>query len=76
MKLSSMKKFTDYNGPQGLFIATGEKIVPLESTEGISSVAQSAMLSSLGGGPEAMKYQVSVKASVAVAAEFDAEPLF
>ncbi len=71
-----MTEFLDYNGPQGLFVATGDKIVPLASAEGLSSVAQSAMLSSLGGGANAQKYQVSVKKSVAKAAEFDAKTLF
>lgn len=71
-----MKKFSDYKGPQGLYVATGNKIIPLESAEGISSVAQSAMLSSLGGSVEATAYQKSVKASVAAASEFDPKPLF
>jgi hypothetical protein len=66
------KAFTDYDGPQGLHVATGKKILPLDSVEGISAVAQSAMLTSLGSTPEAKQYQDAVEHSLAVAHELDA----
>ncbi len=70
----SHKTFTDYDGPTGLFVATGEKILPLDSVEGISAVAQSAMLTSLGSTPEAKEYQAAMRHSLAVAHEVDAHP--
>jgi hypothetical protein len=66
------KTFTDYEGPQGLFVATGEAILPLDSVEGISAVAQSAMLTSLGSTPAAKQYQAAMKHSLAVAHGIDA----
>jgi hypothetical protein len=66
------KAFSDYAGPQGLHVATGKKILPLDSVEGISAVAQSAMLTSLGSTPEAKQYQDAVQSSLAVAHELDA----
>jgi hypothetical protein len=49
-------KFRDYNGPTGAYIATGKRIVPLDSAEGIAALGHSAMLSALGTGPEADRY--------------------
>ncbi|HSS04051.1 MAG TPA: hypothetical protein VLK89_02535 [Solirubrobacterales bacterium] len=66
------KTFIDYDGPTGLYVATGEKILPLDSVEGISAVAQSAMLTSLGSTPEAKEYQAAMQHSLAVAHEVDA----
>lgn len=66
------KTFSDYDGPTGLFVATGEKILPLDSVEGLSAVAQSAMLTSLGSTPEAKEYQVAMQHSLAVAHDVDA----
>jgi hypothetical protein len=65
------KKFIDYDGPKGLFVATGAKILPLDSVEGISAVAQSAMLTSLGSTPEAKQYQDAMQHSLAVAHDLD-----
>lgn len=67
-----MKKFTDYNGPQGLFVATGNKILPLDSAEGISAIAQSAMLTSLGSSPAAAQYQAKVQKSLKVTHDLEA----
>jgi hypothetical protein len=67
------KTFIDYDGPTGLFVATGEKILPLNSVEGISAVAQSAMLTSLGSTPEAKEYQAAMHHSLAIAHEVDAQ---
>jgi hypothetical protein len=65
------KNFSDYHGPTGLYVATGEKVLPLDSVEGISAVAQSAMLTSLGSTPAAKEYQAAMKHSLAVAHEID-----
>jgi hypothetical protein len=65
------KKFIDYDGPTGLYVATGEKVVPLESAEGISAVAQSAMLTSLGSSPEAKQYEAAMHQSLAAAHDVD-----
>ena len=67
------KVFTDYKGPTGLYVATGEKILPLNSVEGISAVAQSAMLTSLGSTPKAKQYQAAMQQSLAVAHQVDVE---
>jgi hypothetical protein len=69
------KKFIDYDGPTGLFVATGEKVVPLDSAEGISAVAQSAMLTSLGSGPEAKEYGAAMHHSLAAAHDLDLSSL-
>ena len=55
--------FSDYDGPTGLFVATGEKIVALGSVEGIAAVAQSAMLTSLGSTPAAKQYEAAAAAT-------------
>ena len=65
------KKFIDYDGPTGLYVATGEKVVPLGSAEGISAVAQSAMLTSLGSSPEAKQYEAAMHRSLAAAHDVD-----
>lgn len=59
-------------GPTGLYVATGDEIPPLNSVEGISVVAQSAMLTSLGSTPEAKEYQAAMQHSFAAAHEVDA----
>lgn len=66
------KTFSDYDGPTGLFVATGEAILPLDSVEGIAAVAQSAMLTSLGSTPEAKQYQAAMQHSLAIAHDIDA----
>jgi len=65
------KQFIDYDGPTGLYVATGEKVVPLESAEGISAVAQSAMLTSLGSSPEAKEYEAAMHRSLVAAHDVD-----
>lgn len=64
-------EFSDYDGPTGLYVATGSAILPLGSAEGIAAVAQSAMLTSLGAGPAAKKFQVAMQQSLVVAHELD-----
>lgn len=54
-------KLRDYNGPRGRYIATGERILPLDSAEGIAALGHSAMLSALGTGPDADRYQAGMK---------------
>ncbi len=64
-------EFSDYDGPTGLYVATGSAILPLDSAEGISAVAQSAMLTSLGASPAAKKFQIAMKQSLVEAHDLD-----
>jgi hypothetical protein len=73
MDIVQHKTFIDYKGPTGLYVATGEKVLPLASVEGLSAVAQSAMLTSLGSTPKAKQYQAAMQHSLAVAHRVDAE---
>jgi hypothetical protein len=66
------QEFIDYEGPTGLFVATGSSVLPFDSAEGISAVAQSAMLTSLGSSPEAKKYATAMQKSLRVAHDLDA----
>jgi len=54
-------EFSDYDGPTGLFIATGEKMLALNTPEALAAVGHSAMLLSLGASPEADEYEYLVK---------------
>lgn len=67
----AFKEFSDYDGPTGLYVATGSKILPLDSAEGLSAVAQSAMLTSLGATPRAKRYAARVQRSLQAAHEAD-----
>lgn len=67
----SFSEFTDYDGPTGLYVATGSKILPLSCAEGISAVAQSAMLTSLGATPKAKQYADRVARSLQAAHDAD-----
>lgn len=69
--MQHVKTFEDYSGPTGLYVATGEKILALDSAEGMSAVAQSAMLTSLGSTPEAKQYQAAMQHSFAAAHQLD-----
>jgi hypothetical protein len=68
----AFQEFIDYEGPTGLFVATGSAVLPLASAEGIAAVAQSAMLTSLGSTPEAKQYATAVQKSLALAHSVDA----
>lgn len=59
------QEFSDYTGPTGPFVATGSGVLELNSAQGISAVAQSAMLTSLGTGALADDYAAKVAASQA-----------
>ena len=61
------QEFTDYAGPTGSYVATGTKILALDSTEGISAVAQSAMLTALGSSAMADQYAAKVTKSLQAA---------
>lgn len=65
------QEFSDYTGPTGLHVATGAKVLPLNSAEGISAVAQSAMLTSLGSTPKAKQFAVEMQKSLAAAHDAD-----
>lgn len=66
-------KFRDYKGPTGPYIATGKRIVPLDSAEGIAALGHSAMLSALGTGPEADRYAEAMRGTLDEAHRLDLE---
>ncbi len=53
-------EFYDYDGPTGLFIATGEKMLPLDTPEAMKALGESGMLLSLGCSPEAAEYEAII----------------
>jgi hypothetical protein len=69
------QEFSDYSGPTGLYVATGGKVLSLGTAEGAAATAQSAMLTSLGAGPEAKQYAAAMQASLAKAHQLDASAL-
>lgn len=71
MELMQSPEFTDYEGPTGLYVATGETLLALDSAEGLSALAQSTMLSALGTGEMADQYAVKVAQSLRVAHKTD-----
>jgi len=60
-KRVSNDEFSDYDGPTGLYIATGEKMLPLNTPEALAALGHSAMLLSLGASPQADEYETLVK---------------
>jgi hypothetical protein len=65
------QEFTDYTGPTGSYVANGSTILALDSAEGVSAVAQSAMLTALGSSPAADQYAVKVAKSLEAAHDLD-----
>lgn len=65
------QEFSDYAGPTGSYVANGSKILALDSTEGVSAVAQSAMLTALGSSPAADRYAAKVAKSLKAAQDLD-----
>lgn len=51
------RKFTDYHGPTGAYVATDRGLLPLASAEGMAELMDSAMLVSLGYSEKAAEYQ-------------------
>jgi hypothetical protein len=51
------RKFTDYHGPTGAYVATDQGLLPLASAEGMAELMDSAMLVSLGFTEKAAEYQ-------------------
>jgi hypothetical protein len=62
------RKFTDYHGPTGAFVATDRGILPLASAEGMAELMDSAMLVSLGYTEKAAEYQRLIEARKAASA--------
>ena len=62
------RKFTDYHGPTGAFVATDRGILPLASAEGMAELMDSAMLVSLGYTEKAAEYQHLVEKRKAASA--------
>lgn len=54
-------EFSDYDGPTGLYIATGKKMLPINTPEALAALGHSAMLLSLGASPQADEYEHLVK---------------
>ena len=67
----SMREFIDYDGPTGLYVATGERIVALTSVEGTGALAYSAMLTAAGTGEHADAYEKTAQAALTQAHKFD-----
>lgn len=65
--------FSDYKGPTGPYVATGRRVVPLDSAEGVAALGHSAMLSALGPGPEAKRYAAGMRRALAEAHRLDEE---
>lgn len=66
-------KFRDYKGPTGAYVATGKRIVPIDSAEGIAALGHSAMLSALGTGPAADRYAEAMRGTLDEAHRLDEE---
>lgn len=64
--------FSDYKGPTGAYVATGERVVPLASVEGVAALGHSAMLSALGVGDQADAYRVGMREALEEAHRIDA----
>jgi hypothetical protein len=43
LKIAMKLQFSDYDGPTGLFVATGEKILPLDGAAGAAAFVGSGM---------------------------------
>ncbi len=54
-------EFSDYDGPTGLYIATGEEMLPLNTPKALAALGHSAMLLSLGASSQADEYESLVK---------------
>jgi hypothetical protein len=54
-------EFSDYDGPTGLYIATGEEMLSLNTPEALAALGHSAMLLSLGASPQADEYEDLIK---------------
>lgn len=54
-------EFSDYDGPTGLYIATGKEMLPINTPEALAALGHSAMLLSLGASPQADEYEHLVK---------------
>jgi hypothetical protein len=66
-----MSEFIDYDGPTGLYVATGERIVPLSTVEGTGALAYSAMLTVAGTGEKADVYEKAAQAALEQAHKLD-----
>lgn len=55
------EEFSDYDGPIGLYVATGEEMLPLNTPEALAALGHSAMLLSLGASPLADEYESLIK---------------
>jgi hypothetical protein len=61
-------RFSDYDGPTGLWIATGKQILPLASPAGAVAFVGSAVQSGIGSAEDAAVAQSLVDAAFAAVA--------
>lgn len=66
-KQTMNEEFSDYDGPTGLYIATGKEMLPLKTPKALAALGHSAMLLSLGASPQADEYEHRVKRLARVA---------
>ncbi len=57
--------FCDYEGPKGLYVATGSKLLPLETPAAAVAFIGSAVQSGIGDHGEATKAQHMIDAAIA-----------
>jgi hypothetical protein len=60
-------KFSDYDGPTGMYIATGEEILPLTSVGGMIAATGAAMQAGIGDQEAAEELQAKIDAALAKA---------
>lgn len=56
--------FSDYDGPTGLFVATGKEILPLEGTAGATAVIGAGMQAGTTDPEQAEQIQAAVDAAM------------
>jgi hypothetical protein len=61
-------QFTDYDGPTGLYIATGKQILPLASPAGAVAFIGAAVQSGIGDAEDAALIQAMVDSAFETAA--------
>jgi hypothetical protein len=57
-------KFSDYDGPTGMFIATGKEILPLDTPAGQIALIGGAVQSGIGDQKTAEQLQTEIDAAI------------
>jgi hypothetical protein len=58
-------KITDYDGPTGMFVATGKEILPMDSAAGQVALLGGAVQSGIGDPETARKLQSKIDEAIA-----------